>query len=142
MLRTYTDLMKLDNFADRFEYLKLDGRVGSETFGYDRYLNQEFYTSEEWRRLRRDIILRDQSCDLGCPDREIFGRVIVHHMNPIDVNSLIHRERIVMDPEFLICVSPETHEAIHYSTDKLLFKELIVRRPNDTCPWKERFDYG
>ena len=136
MLRTYTELMRIPTFIERFKYLKLGGRVGEETFGYDRYLNQQFYQSYDWKRLRRDIIIRDCGCDLAFPDREIFDRIYIHHMNPIGPEDILRHSEEVMNPEFLICTSKFTHEAIHFGDESLLFMEPIERRPGDTCPWR------
>lgn len=136
MLRTYTELMRIPTFIERFKYLKLGGRVGEETFGYDRYLNQQFYQSYDWKRLRRDIIIRDCGCDLAFPDREIFDRIYIHHMNPIGPEDILRHSEEVMNPEFLICTSKLTHEAIHFGDESLLFMEPVERRPGDTCPWR------
>ena len=136
MLRTYTELMRIPTFIERFKYLKLGGRVGEETFGYDRYLNQQFYQSYDWKRLRRDIIIRDCGCDLAFSDREIFDRIYIHHMNPIGPEDILRHSEEVMNPEFLICTSKLTHEAIHFGDESLLFMEPIERRPGDTCPWR------
>lgn len=137
MTRTYSELMSLPTFMERFNYLKLDGFVGKETFGFDRYLNQDFYNSYEWRKLRRDVIIRDNGCDLAVPDREIYGRVIVHHLNPINLNDILDFSNYLMNPEYLITVSSFTHNAIHFGDSELVDRDPIVRRPNDTCPWKE-----
>ena len=136
MIRSYSDLITLPTFIERYRYLKVSGQIGEDTFGYDRYLNQILYTSPEWRKVRRDVIVRDLGCDLGIRDREILDTIIVHHMNPITKRDILDREPIVFDPEFLICTSPNTHEAIHYGDESLLVIEPIVRRPNDTCPWR------
>ena len=135
MIRTYSELVKMGSFIDRFNYLKLNGSVGKPTFGYDRYLNQKFYTSNEWRTLRNHIIVRDRGCDLGDSDHEILGKVIIHHMNPMDIQSLIRNISENMDPEFLICVSHATHNAIHYGDESLLPTDLVERQPGDTSPW-------
>lgn len=134
--RRYSELVKLKTFKERFDYLKLSGRVGAETFGHDRYLNQELYRHAPWRKARRDVILRDNGCDLGAPDRLISGMVIVHHMNPITIDDVISGDPKVFDPEFLICTSLLTHNAIHYGDEHLLLKEPDIRMPNDTCPWR------
>lgn len=136
MLRTYTELLMFPTFRERFRYLKLKGAVGEDTFGYDRYLNQGFYHSDEWRSIRDRVILRDEGCDLGIPGREIGGRVIIHHMNPISVSDIVHATDILIDPEYLICCSHDTHNAIHYSDESLLMPENVERFPFDTCPWK------
>ena len=135
-LRCYRELIRLKTFDERFEYLKLKGIVGESTFGYDRYLNQLLYTSGEWRRIRRDIILRDNGCDLAVEGYDIPDIIIVHHMNPISVEDLIDFSEDVINPEYLICVSHDTHNAIHYGDRSLLTREPIERKPGDTCPWK------
>lgn len=136
-MRTYGELIKIENFLDRYEYLKLDGVVGSETFGFDRWLNQKFYKSPEWRSVRDEVIVRDGGCDLGIADRPIGGRIYIHHMNPIDVKSIVERKSILLNPEFLICCSHNTHEAIHYSnSDILMLDSFNERKPNDTVPWR------
>lgn len=137
IIRTYSELIKLPTFEERFRYLKLDGRVGEETFGFDRYLNQSFYTSREWRLLRDKIIVRDNGCDLGIPDREIAGKILIHHMNPITVEDIIKRSDFLLNPEYLICTYKNTHDAIHYSDENILYKAPVERRPNDTCPWRQ-----
>ena len=134
--RTYSELIQLESFEERFEYLRLDGAVGLATFGFDRYLNQQFYQSREWRSVRDFVIVRDNACDLGIDGREIFGRIYIHHMNPISSKDIQMMSKFLLDPEFLICVTHETHNAIHYSDAKLLLTEPIQRRPNDTCPWR------
>lgn len=137
-IRTYTELIKIPTFEERFEYLKLNGAVGNQTFGYDRYLNQNFYKSSMWRQLRHKIILRDMGCDLGVEGYEIYGKVIIHHMNPITANDIEESSIYLMNPEYLICVSNETHQAIHYGDKSLLREmEVVERRPNDTSPWKQ-----
>lgn len=137
MIRTYTELIQLSSFEDRFNYLKLNGVVANETFGFDRYLNQQFYKSSEWKRIRQQVIIRDRACDLGCPDHEIFGQVIIHHMNPISLDDLENNPEILLDPEYLICVSMETHNALHYGDSSYLSKETVVeRKPGDTTPWR------
>ena len=136
-LRTYTELSKLKTFKERFEYLKLDGKVGEETFGFDRYLIQMFYTSEEWKRVRNYVITRDCGCDLGIKDREIRDRlIIVHHMNPISKNDIIDKSDILLDPEYMITTMKRTHDAIHYGDDSILYNDPIERFENDTCPWR------
>ena len=136
MIRSYTELSKIKTFEDRFEYLKLQGTVGKDTFGYDRYLNQVFYKDPAWKHVRDKVIIRDGGCDLGIEDRLIGNRIIVHHMNPITIEDILNREPWIMNPEFLICTSNNTHQAIHYSDKKLLLSMPIDRKPNDTCPWK------
>lgn len=136
-LRTYSELMKLKTFKERFEYLKLDGLIGEETFGFDRYLNQLFYESEEWKRVRSLVIARDNGCDLASLDHEIYGdRIIVHHMNPITKEDIINKTDFLLNPEYLITTIKRTHDAIHYGDDSILNEEFIERVPNDTCPWR------
>lgn len=135
-MKTYTQLIKLPTFEERFEYLKLDGTVGEDTFGFDRYLNQIFYRSPEWKRVRDEVIIRDNGCDLGIPGHEIYGRILIHHMNPIAVKDILDRADILLNPEYLISTVHRTHNAIHYGNINLLPKGPIVRTPNDTCPWK------
>lgn len=136
-IRLYSKLVQLSTFEERFEYLKLDGAVGAETFGFDRYLNQEFYNSAEWKKIRDYVIIRDNGCDLGLEGYNIGGRVIIHHMNPINVNDVRLATDILLDPQYLVCVSHNTHNAIHYGDADLAKRnEPIVRKPNDTCPWK------
>ena len=134
--KTYRELSELCSFLDRFEYLKLRGSVGKETFGSFRYLNQAFYQSLEWRSFRNSIIIRDNGCDLGVPGREIKGRLIIHHINPITDDEIYHASDSLMDPDNVICVSFVTHNAIHYGDTGLLYPDPIERRPYDTCPWK------
>lgn len=135
-VRRYSELASLPSFEDRFEYLKLRGIVGDETFGSARYANQMFYASQEWKQIRNDIIVRDEGCDLGVPGRLIRGRIIIHHINPITEDDLEHGDSYLLDPENLICTSFVTHQAIHYGDASLLFPDPIERYPNDTCPWK------
>lgn len=137
-IRTYTELSKLSTFEERYEYLKLDGVVGEETFGFDRYLNQRFYQNDiEWKRVRDFVIMRDLGCDLGIEGREIHGVIIVHHMNPITKDDLINRTKFLLDPEYLICTIKRTHDAIHYGDENLLMKGPVERAKNDTCPWRK-----
>ena len=135
-IRAYSELITLPTFEERFRYLQLEGKVGEDTFGHDRYLNQMFYTSDEWRRIRRDVIVRDNGCDLGIQDREIHGLIIIHHMNPITVEDIINRSEFLLNPEYLISTVKNTHDAIHFSDERILITDPIERRPNDTCPWK------
>lgn len=135
-VRTYSELMKLQSFEERFEYLKLNGRVCEETFGFDRYINQVFYKSKEWRSIRDKVIIRDNGCDLALRDREIMGRILIHHMNPISKEDILRRSDMILNPEYLICTSKNTHDAIHYGDIGLLMRDPIERKPNDTCPWK------
>lgn len=136
IIRTYSELMTLDTFEERFKYLQLNGQVGSETFGFDRYINQHFYNSYEWRNFRRHIITRDLGCDLGIEDLEIQGIIIIHHMIPITVDDILQRSDFLMNPEYVICTSDNTHKAIHYGDESLLVQPIIERCANDTCPWK------
>lgn len=134
-IRTYTELARLRTFEERFEYLSLKGTVGHQTFGFDRWINQQFYTSRDWRDLRREIILRDESCDLGIPGYEIHSRLIVHHMNPLDQGDIVHGTPNALNPEYLICTTHDTHNAIHYGDATLLVKPYEPRRPGDTKLW-------
>lgn len=136
-MRSYSELIKLTSFDERFRYLKLDGSPGKETFGYDRYLNQQFYTSPLWKRIRREVILRDMGYDLGIKDREIVGKILVHHLNPITADDIVNQSDRLLDPENLISVSKRTHDAIHFGDDSILeVDQLVVRKPGDTCPWR------
>lgn len=136
MTRTYRHLLTLPTFEERFQYLKLDGRVGQETFGFDRYFNQIFYRSNEWKQIRNFVIARDQGCDLAIFDRQIFGRVYVHHMNPIGLDDIKDASDYLLNPDFLVCVSKETHDAIHYGDGSLLMQtKLTERSPGDTKLW-------
>ncbi len=136
-IRTYHELIQIPTFEERFRYLKLNGAVGEETFGYDRYINQKFYSSPEWKAIRDSIIIRDDGCDLGLEDHPIKGRILIHHMNPIGMSDLIERGDLVINPDYLICVSHNTHNAIHYGDESLLPKPPVERKPNDTCPWRK-----
>lgn len=136
-MKTYSKLIKLPTFEERFEYLKLSGAVGLETFGAERYLNQTLYWSAEWKRVRRDVIIRDNGCDLGIEDRPIQRGVFVHHINPITTEDVIQRRKKVFDPDNLITVSFATHQAIHYGDKELLTPSRpIERKPNDQAPWR------
>lgn len=135
--RKYSELIQIPTFIERFEYLKLDGEIGAVTFGYDRYLNQILYNSSEWNDTRRVIILRDDGCDLAMKDRPIGGKVYIHHINPITIEDILYRRDCVFDPEYLICCSFKTHNAIHYGNASLLYSDPVVRTPNDTCPWRK-----
>lgn len=135
-IRTYSELILLPTFEERFKYLQLNGRVGDDTFGFDRYINQNFYKSADWKRIRDQIIIRDNGCDLALEGHEIYGRIIIHHMNPITVKDVELSTEYLMNPEYLICVTHNTHNAIHYGDEKLLMKGPVVRTKNDTCPWK------
>lgn len=135
-IRSYSEIITIDNFLDRFNYLKLGGSVGVETFGFDRYINQRFYTSREWMRVRDFVITRDFGCDLGVYGYEIYDKVYVHHMNPINANDIKMNTDILLNPEYLITTSFNTHNAIHYGDINLLDICYNERYPNDTCPWK------
>lgn len=137
-IRTYSELITLSTFEERYEYLKLNGIVSEETFGFDRYINQEFYQrSKEWKRIRDLVIIRDEGCDLGIEGREIRGKIIVHHMNPITKEDILTNSDFLLNPEYLICTLKSTHDAIHYGDENLLIKEPIIRTANDTCPWRK-----
>ena len=135
-IRTYSELILLQTSEERFKYLQLNGCVGDDTFGFDRYINQNFYKSAEWKRIRDQIIIRDNGCDLALEGYEIYGRILIHHMNPITVKDVELSTEYLMNPEYLICVTHNTHNAIHYGDEKLLMKGPVVRTKNDTCPWK------
>lgn len=135
MRKCYTELIQIPTFEERFEYLKLGGQVGSETFGFDRWINQRFYRSHEWKQIRSKVILRDEGRDLGVEGYELQNGVYVHHMNPMIPKDIVDAESWILNPEFLICVSLNTHNAIHFG-DASLLPKLIERKPNDTCPWK------
>lgn len=138
MIKTYSELSKIPDFMGRFEYLSLKGVVAEETFGFDRYLNQKFYRSREWYQLRNKIIVRDNGCDLGIPGRDIFDHIIIHHMNPLRVDDIVNSTDFLLNPEYLICVSSLTHNAIHYGDKNLIAQtDIIERKPNDTCPWRK-----
>lgn len=133
--RSYSELVRFQTHLDRFNYLSLSGVVGDPTFGYDRYLNQMFYRSREWRNCRRDVIVRDLGCDLGLPGYEIHERVYVHHMNPMTLEQVEDEADVLLDPEFLICVTLNTHNAIHYGDAKLLPQPMVERKPDDHILW-------
>lgn len=137
-IKKYSELIKLKTFKERFEYLKLDSNIGDETFGFNRYLNQNFYKSKEWLNIRNKIIIRDRGCDLGLSDREIIdGKILVHHINPITKEDLNNNTNILLDPENLITVTKNTHDAIHYGSEESLINiEVQERQKNDTCPWR------
>lgn len=134
-IRTYSELQKFDTFEERFDYLKLDGQVGRSTFGFDRWVNQKFYTSYEWKHAREQTIFRDSGCDLGIPGYEIYADILIHHMNPMDVDNIIHGEEWIFDSEFLITTTKYTHNAIHYGIDHHYPKIVVARNPNDTKLW-------
>lgn len=135
-IRTYSELILLPTFEERFEYLRLDGIVGEETFGFDRYLNQQFYRSAKWKRIRDEVIIRDRGCDLGVEGFEIYGKILIHHMNPISAHDIRTMSDLLIDPEYLISTVHNTHNAIHYGDANLLITAPMERRPNDTCPWR------
>lgn len=134
-MRTYSEIAKLETFEERFEYLKLTGIVGEATFGRERYLNQQLYRSLKWIAVRDIVIVRDNGCDLGILGHDIYSKIIIHHMNPISRDDILHNNEDIFDPELLICVTHTTHNAIHYG-DKSLLPRYIERKPNDTCPWR------
>ena len=134
--RTYSDLISLPTFLERYRYLRLGGNVGLETFGHNRYLNQILYTSDRWRSFRDKIIIRDNGCDLGMEGFEIYDRILVHHINPITVEDVLNENQKVFDPDNVISTSHNTHQAIHYGDENLLIIEPAERFRNDTCPWK------
>lgn len=136
MYKCYSDLILLPTFEERFEYLQLNGRVASETFGYYRWLNQIFYNSYDWKKFRRSIIERDRACDLGVEGLDIVDRLTLHHINPIEVKDIAEFTQALMDPENVICASYNTHKAIHYGSLEMTNNKIIERSPNDTCPWK------
>ena len=135
-IRTYTELSKLRTFRERYNYLKLNGIVGVETFGFDRYLNQIFYQSKRWREVRNYVIIRDNGCDLGVEGYEIHSGIIIHHMNPITLQDIELESEFLIDPEYLICTVLNTHNAIQYGNENLLYTEPVMRTRFDTCPWK------
>lgn len=136
IIRTYSELITLSTFKERYEYLKLDRRVGEDTFGWDRYLNQIFYKSKEWNRIRDQVIFRDLGCDLALKGFEIHGRILIHHMNPISKSDILDRSEFLLNPEYLICTTKATHDAIHYGDLDSLHNEPVIRTKNDTCPWR------
>lgn len=136
MIRTYSELSMLPTFEERFQYLQLKGAVGEETFGFDRFINQQFYRSPEWKRIRDIVILRDNGCDLGIEGYEIRERILIHHMNPVSVRDLEARSEFLLNPEYLITTTHNTHNAIHYGDEELLITAPKARVLNDTCPWK------
>ena len=135
-IKTYSELITIPTFEGRYEYLKLGGQVGVETFGFDRYLNQAFYKSDEWLSVRDYVIARDNGCDLGVEGYEIYGRILIHHMNPITKEDILQRSKFLLDPEYLITTVKRTHDAIHYGNNSIIFEAPIERRKNDTCPWR------
>ena len=143
MIKTYSELASLPDYSDRLEYLRLLGKVGEDTFGFDRIFNQRFYTSREWRQIRQQVILRDKCCDLACPDREILGQpALIHHINPITLKDIESGADILLDPENLVTVTFDTHQMIHYGNRGPEIPAVVTeRRPNDTAPWKESDRY-
>lgn len=137
MIKSYSELIKLKTYEDRLKYLKLHGKVSAETFGYDRYLNQMFYKTPEWKSIRNKVIVRDNACDLGILDRDIRSCIIVHHINPITLNDILNRSLKLLDLENLICTTKRTHDGIHYGNDDIVFAGPTERSPNDTIPWRE-----
>ena len=135
-IRTYSELITLSTFEERYKYLQLSNSIGEETFGFDRYLNQNFYRSKEWKRIRDFVIIRDNGCDLGVEDRTIHGKIIIHHMNPIRTKDIQDVSDYLLNPEYLICTTHQTHNAIHYGDENLLVNNPIERAANDTCPWR------
>ena len=135
-IKTYSELIILPTFKERFEYLRLDGSVGEQTFGFDRYINQIFYQSYEWKKVRDFVIIRDNGCDLGMDGHEIRGRILIHHMNPITINDIEKRSDLLLNPDYLISTTHITHNAIHYGNERLLPKGPIERTKYDTCPWR------
>lgn len=135
-IKTYSELITFPTFEERYEYLRIGGIVGEETFGFDRWINQQFYKNPEWLAVRDIVILRDNGCDLGIPGREIRSRILVHHMNPISIDDILERSEFLLNPEYLISTFKRTHDAIHYGDESLLIKDPIIRSPNDTCPWR------
>lgn len=139
LIRTYTELIQIPTFLERYRYLKLGGKVGQETFGWERYINQDFYTSDEWRRFRNQIITRDFGCDLGVDGHEYTSGelIFIHHMNPITTSDIVNHTEFLMNPEYVISCRKRTHDAIHYGDESMIMPyELIQRSPNDTCPWR------
>lgn len=135
-IKRYSELILLPTFEERYKYLQLNGVIGDETFGFDRYINQMFYRSQEWRQVRDYVIVRDNGCDLGIEGHEIRGKILIHHMNPIGIKDIQQVNKFLLDPEYLITTMLSTHNAIHYGDESLLVKDPIERSKNDTCPWK------
>lgn len=136
MIKSYSELIQFSDFLDRYRYLRLGGKVGEETFGFNRNLNQLFYSSPEWRQFRHEIIVRDNGCDLGVEGYDLNGIIYIHHINPITLKDIYRRSELLFDPENVICVSNRTHNAIHYGDESLLFLGITERTENDTCPWR------
>ena len=135
-IRTYSELIALPTFEERFKYLKLNGQVGESTFGFDRYMNQVFYRSQKWKSIRDFVIIRDCGCDLGVEGYDIHGKIIIHHMNPLSMRDIETESEFLLNPDFLICTTHTTHNAIHYGDENLLVTAPIERTKNDTCPWR------
>ena len=135
-IRTYSELITIPTFTERYEYLRLSGRVGEETFGFDRYLNQIFYRTKEWKSIRDHVIIRDNGCDLGVDGHEIYGPILIHHMNPISKEDILQRSDFLLNPEYLISTVKGTHDAIHYGDGSMLITVPIERQKNDTCSWR------
>ena len=135
-IRTYSELITLPTFEERFKYLQLNGQVGESTFGFDRYMNQVFYRSQKWKSIRDFVIIRDCGCDLGVEGYDIHGKIIIHHMNPLSMRDIETESDFLLNPDFLICTTHNTHNAIHYGNEKLLVTAPIERTKNDTCPWR------
>lgn len=136
MIKTYSELIRFKTLEERYQYLRIGGRVGEETFGFDRWMNQVFYKDPRWRDIRDEVITRDNGCDLGLEGYDIHGKIFVHHMNPVTKDDILHNFDSLLNPEFLISTSKRTHDAIHYGNEDLLPQSPIVRTRNDTCPWK------
>lgn len=136
-MRTYSELIQLETFEERFDYLRLGDRIGKETFGFDRYLNQIFYSSPEWKAIRNEVIVRDNGCDMALEGYEIYDHILIHHMNPISVEDIRDRNDDILNIDYLVCVSHNTHNAIHYGNDIFKALQYKERKPNDTCPWKQ-----
>ena len=137
IIRSYSELRRITTFEERYKYLQLGGIVGKDTFGFDRYLNQIFYRSQKWRSIRDQVIIRDNGCDLGVEGYDIYGRILIHHMNPITLEDIERESDFLLNPEYLICTTHNTHNAIHYGDENLLITAPIERTKNDTCPWRQ-----
>ena len=137
MIKSYSELIQIPTYTERFNYLKIGGRIGDETFGFNRYLNQTLYRSPEWKRFRRDIIIRDNGCDLACEGHDILGKILIHHINPISITDILNRDFKIFDPDNVISCCLNTHNAIHYGDADLLSTGPIIRTKYDTCPWKK-----
>lgn len=135
-IRTYSELIRLSTFEERYQYLRLSGLVGTETFGFDRFINQNFYRSREWKAVRDFVIVRDNGCDLAMKGYDIRGKILIHHMNPVTIKDIQENSAFLMEPEYLISTTLSTHNAVHYGDESLLIQEPIKRSKNDTCPWK------